>query len=77
MFDGFQPFATISSPGGNLSDLIEMNTEMHRILVDAEQLWDAFSQAWRRRKPFEGGITWTTQKGRDDPAADRGDIFFR
>lgn len=48
-----------------MPEVVEMNNNMRRMLVDTQQLWDAFHEAWRRRQSFEGGLTWKKAKGRD------------
>ena len=48
-----------------MPEIIEIDNNMRRALVDTHQLWDAFREAWRRRQSFEGGLTWKTSNGHD------------
>lgn len=48
-----------------MPEIVEMDNNMRRMLVDTHQLWDAFGEAWRRRQSFEGGLTWKKSGGHE------------
>lgn len=48
-----------------MPEILEMDNNMRRALVDTQQLWDAFREAWHRRQSFEGGLTWKTSGGHE------------
>jgi len=46
-------------------DIVELNENQRRHLIDSRQLWDAFDEALRRRQSLSGGMSWKTVKDHD------------